>query len=792
MDLNSKVMDLNSKVMDLNSTVMHYTWNQKPKEGGGVLNKLDRIMSNIEFIGSFPGAYTIFQPYRISDHSPAVLKIPGSTFNKPKPFKFFNFISFKSQFLEVVSNSWNNHVTGHNMFKVVSKLKALKKPLSKMVYDQGNLHDRVNNLRRELDEVQTALDANPDDINLREEAAIYLHSFNEAKLAEDENDNVFSGSNVVEAFVSHYDKFLGSSMACDNLNSDGLFHDKVSDVVNANMVRPVSDEEIKMAMFSIGDNKSPGPDGYTFAFFKKAWDVVGMEICDAVRDFFLNGQILKEINHTFIALISKIPTPLRINDYQPISCCNMIYKCISKILTNRIIEGVSEVVSENQSAFIPGRNISDNILITQELMHNYHRKRGYPRCAFKVDIQKAYDTVDWRFLENILEGFGFHPTMIKWTMACVTSTSFSISLNGDIHGYFKGKRGLRQGDPLSPYLFTLVMEVLTLMLKKRVDLSESFRYHHHCENLQIINVCFADDLFLFARGNVESAMVIMESLDEFKSTSGLVPSISKSTAFFCNVVNHVKTAILNVMPFSEGTLPVKYLGVHLISSRLLNKDCKVLVEHAKNRIGDWKNKSLSFAGRLQLCKSVISSMQVYWASVIAIPKGIIYDIQQLILGFLWCNGESCRGKAKVVWVNICLPTREGEGGLGLRSLDLFNQALMSKHIWNIVTNKESLWVRWIHSYKLRGRSFWAIPLNGVDMSWGWRKLLQLRVLVRPYIWTKLGNSNSASAWHDTWDPQGPLIRLISPSDISSEGFSLTSLDACSSLVGYGYRISGVS
>ncbi|GKC22949.1 putative reverse transcriptase domain, reverse transcriptase zinc-binding domain protein [Tanacetum coccineum] len=406
--------------MDLNSTGMHYTWNQKPKEGGGVLNKLDRIMSNIEFIDSFPGAYAIFQPYRISDHSPAVLKILGSTFNKPKPFKFFKFISFK------VSNSWNNHVTGHNMFKVVSKLKALKKPLRKMVYDQGNLHDRVNNLRRELDEVQTAVDANPDDINLREEASIYLHS--------DENDNVFSGSNVAEAFVSHYDKFLGSSMACDNLNSDGLYHDKVFDVVNANMVRPVSDKEIKTDMFSIGDNKSPGPD---------------------------------------------------------------------------------EVVSENQSAFIPGINISDNIFITQELMHNYHRKRGPLRCAFKVDIQKAYDTVDWRFLENILEGFGFHPTMIKWTMACVTSTSFSISLNGDIHGYFKGKRGLRQGDPLSPYLFTLVMEVLTLMLKRRVDLSESFRYHHHCENLQIINVCFADDLFLFARGNVESAMVIMESLDEF-------------------------------------------------------------------------------------------------------------------------------------------------------------------------------------------------------------------------------------------------------------------------------------
>ncbi|GKA96079.1 sugar transport protein 13 [Tanacetum coccineum] len=473
----------NLEVMDLNSTGMHYTWNQKPKEGGGVLKKLDRIMSNIEFMDSFPGAYAIFQPYRIFDNSPAVLKIPGSTFNKPKLFKFFNFISFKINFLEVVSNSWNNHVNGHNMFKVVSKLKALKKSLRKMVYDQGNLHDHVNNLRRKLDEVQKALDANPEDLNLKEEEAIYLQSFNEAKLDEE--------------------RFLQQKAKIEWLE-----------------------------------------------------DVVGAEVCDAVRDFFLNGQILKEINHTFIALIPKIPTPLRLNDYRPISCCSVIYKCISKILTNRIIKGVMEVVSKNQSAFIPRRNISDNILITQELMHNYHRKRGPPRCAFKVDIQKAYDMVDWRFLENILEGFGFYPTMIKWILACVTSTSFSISLNGDIHGYFKGKRGLRQCDPLSPYLFTLVMEVLTLMLKRRVYLSESFRYHHHCENLQIINICFADDLFLFARGNVESAMVIMESLDEFKSTSGLVPSV----------------------------LPIKYLGVPLISSRLLNKDCKVLVEQAKCNI----------------------------------------------------------------------------------------------------------------------------------------------------------------------------------------------------------------
>ncbi|GJV05570.1 hypothetical protein Tco_1343226 [Tanacetum coccineum] len=616
----------NIEVMDINSTGLHFTWNQKLKDGDGVLKKLDRIMGNIEFIDSFPGAHAIFQPYRISDHSLAVLKIPTLTSTKPKPFKLFNFIMFKSKFLEVVADFWNRNVEGHTMFQVVNKMKSLKKPLRKLVHNHGNLHDRVSKLRAELDEVQKALDLDQNNQILREEEAMYVEAFNIAKLDE-------------ERFLKQKAKI--DNMECEDLNIDGLFQNKVSGTSYLDMVRQVSDDEIKNAMFDIGDDKAPGLDGFTSAFFQKG-----------------------------------------------------------KILTNRIIGGIKEVVSENQSAFVPSRRISDNILITQELMHSYPRNRGPTRCAFKVDIQKAYDMVDWNLLRKILKCFGFHPIMIKWIMACVTSTSFSLSINGDIHGYFKGKRGLRQEDPLSPYLFTLVMEVLTLILKRKVSLSESFRYHKHCEELQLINVFFADDLLIFARGDMDYARLIMEALDEFKFTSGLV---------------------------LKGELPVKYLGVPLISSRLLNRDCKVLIEQVKNRIGDWKNKSLSFARRLQL-----------W--------------------FLWCNGEYKCGKAKVAWSDICL--RKSEGGLGLRSLEIFNMALMTTHIWNIVSNKESLWVRWIHTYKLRGRSFWDIPMKN-DVSWGWLKLLQLCDLVWPFFWVSLRNGRSTSIWFDNWCSYCPLIRFLS-------------------------------
>ncbi|GJU64240.1 putative RNA-directed DNA polymerase, eukaryota, reverse transcriptase zinc-binding domain protein [Tanacetum coccineum] len=262
--------------------------------------------------------------------------------------------------------------------------------------------------------------------------------------------------------------------------------------------------------------------------------------------------------------------------------------------------------------------------------------------------------------------------MIRWIMACVTSASYSISINGNIHGYFKGKRGLRQGDPLSPYLFTLVMEILTLILQRRVRLSDSFRYHKHCEELGIINVCFADDLFIFARVEVDSAKVIMDSLNEFKRVSGLNPSIPKSTAFFCNVLNHGLLRFLLRWP-SIGS-------------------------------GDWKNK---------FCLSGIFN-----------------------------NGEYKRGKAKVAWNVICLPKREG--GLGLRSLKVFNLALMTTHIWNIVSNKESLW--------------------------SWRKLLQLTEFVRPFFRSCIGNGMKTSLLYDSWCSHCPFSRFLSPRDITREGY----------------------
>ncbi|GKB74635.1 hypothetical protein Tco_0936047 [Tanacetum coccineum] len=585
-----EMMTKNVEITDVNSTGLHYTWNQKSKCDYGILKKMDRVMANLRFTSEFPSSYVVFQLYRISDHASAVLKIQKISSDKPKPFKFFNFLSYKPEFLQVVTNQWGIYVNGHNMFRLVKRLRASS--------------------------------------SLRDEEAVYLDAFNQATLDEerylkqkakiewlrvgDTNSGYFHRS--VKANVSR----SRSEDTVAPLDEDGLFTHNLNSDKALFMVRQVTNEEIKDAIFNIGNDKAPGPDGFTSIFFKKAWDIVGNDVCNAVKDFLSNGQILREINHTIIALLPKVSTPSKINDYRLISCCNVIYKCISKIITNRIKNGLDDVVSLNQSAFILGRSISDNILLTQELMHNYHLNRGHPRCAFKIDIQKAYDTVSWKFLNNILMGFGFHKTMIKWIMACVSSTSYSINVNGELHGYFQGKE---------------------------------------------------DDLIMFSRGDIQSAKILMKALEEFKCASGLVP------------------------------------------------------KRVQKRIGDWKNKWLSFAGRLQLCLSVISSMHVYWASVFILSVGIINDIEQLMCGFLCCQGELQRGKVKVAWKDVCLP--KVEGGLGIRKLERFNIALMSSYIWKILTSKESLWVRWIHSYKVRRRSFWDVPLGSnvtnliLDNAWSW-------------------------------------------------------------------------
>ncbi|GKB64760.1 RNA-directed DNA polymerase, eukaryota, reverse transcriptase zinc-binding domain protein [Tanacetum coccineum] len=442
------------EIEDLKSCGIHFTWiksRQNPESG--ILKKIDRVMGNNNFMGTFCNSTAHFLPHLSSDHCHAVLIMPKVLSRKKRAFKFTNYVADKPEFLEIVEKEWNIETSGCKMYKLVQKLKAMKFHMKNLNWKHGNLYEIVESWKVKLKNVQMQVDKDPHNVALKTEEARTLKEYmiamqdeekflyqkakitwmsdgdrnsrffhevikgrihkNRIDMVCNEKGERFEGKSVADQFVSH---FLGKAMQVNPFVPNSLNLKKVSMEDAASMVKPVTNEEIKCALFDICDSKAPRPDGYTSKFYKKAWSIVGDDVCSAVKEFFLKGKMLGEINATLITLVPKLSTPMKVSDYRPITCCNVLYKIINKILTNRIKSALCKIVSPCQSAFIPGRQITDNILLTQELLRGYNWKNGPKRVAMKIDIQKAYDTVNRDFLEEVLKEFNFPKEMVHWVM----------------------------------------------------------------------------------------------------------------------------------------------------------------------------------------------------------------------------------------------------------------------------------------------------------------------------------------------------------------------------------------
>ncbi|GJU07260.1 RNA-directed DNA polymerase, eukaryota, reverse transcriptase zinc-binding domain protein [Tanacetum coccineum] len=416
---------------DIKSTDLFFTRIKSPlKPDISIMKKLDKILVNGSFMTDFPDAYGQFMPFMTLDHSTTILSFPKRLIKKRRAFRFTNYVVNKEEFLPTVEEVWNKEVTCHNMYKVVQKLKAIKHPMRK----NGNLAEKVELCRGKLKASQEDMVKNPHDKDAKVKEAECLADyfaaledeekfmFQKAKvdwissgdrnikylykvITSKRNINIimsvcnekgerFEGNLVAHKFVQYFQRFLGTNEKGIAMNTKNLFTNRLTVEGTAKVVTDVTDKEIKEAMFDISENKAPGLNGFTFAFFKHYWSIIGKKVCQAIKEFFCSGKLLGEINATLITLISKIPQPNKVSDFRPIACCNVIYKCIIKILTNRIKGSLDKLVNISQSAFIPRRVTQDNLMITQELLKGYNYKNGAGRCALKIDIAKAYDTVD--------------------------------------------------------------------------------------------------------------------------------------------------------------------------------------------------------------------------------------------------------------------------------------------------------------------------------------------------------------------------------------------------------------
>ncbi|KAL0439816.1 UNVERIFIED_CONTAM: hypothetical protein Slati_2464600 [Sesamum latifolium] len=377
-------------------------------------------------------------------------------------FRFDNFLAKQPEFLNAVHGVWRHQIYGTKMYGVVCKLKALKVTFRAQRKIKGNLSNNVCLAKEFLEKAQGLFDMFKEDILLQLVQwcrAIYCKAveIETSMLRQRAKLNWFKhGDQCSKIFFRKINakrakqrSLLGGLSQRRSLNFDflqpHLKHTLTIEEANG-LLLPVTQTEIKEAFFDISEDSAPGPDGYTSAFFKAAWPEIGNDICAAVTECFVSGRLLKQLNATLLVLIPKVQLPVRVSDFRPIACCNVVYKAISKILVQCMQRVLHMLIDYSKNAFVPGRSIADSILLAQELLAGYNQVRLPQRCTIKVDIQKAYDSVNWDFILESLKIFNFPSRFISWIEQCMTTATFSLSLNGSIHGFFKGSRGIRQGD----------------------------------------------------------------------------------------------------------------------------------------------------------------------------------------------------------------------------------------------------------------------------------------------------------------------------------------------------------
>ena len=262
------------------------------------------------------------------------------------------------------------------------------------------------------------------------------------------------------------------------------------------MERPFEEAEIFGVVMDFDGDKTLGPDGFLMAFFQTCWVVIKTNLLEVFHFFFFNNnaQFEKSLNATFISLIPKKSNVVEVRDFRPISLIGGVYKIITKVLANRLKMVLGDIVHESQNAFVKGRQILDSVLITNECLDS-KLKSGVPGVLCKLNVEKAYDHVNWDFLIYMLDRCGFHEKWRRWVFFCISSVKFPILINGTPCGFFESSRGIRQGDPLSPLLFVIVMNAFSKMLDKAVrdGLMSGFRVGPTGNSLQVSHLLFIDD-----------------------------------------------------------------------------------------------------------------------------------------------------------------------------------------------------------------------------------------------------------------------------------------------------------
>jgi len=399
----------------------------------------------------------------------------------------------------------------------------------------------------------------------------------------------------------------------------------ITDEHNTLLLKPISLEEVDDAVHQLKAGKAPGPDGFTSNFFHHFWDLDKWEVWQVVEELRTLRWMYPGLNATFIALIPKEEESSTPDKFRPIALCNIIYKIVSKVIASRLKPLLPLLISPEQTGYVEGRQITDGIILTHEIIHSLkHTKK--PSMLLKLDLSKAFDSISWEYLQKVLQAFGFAPSWIRWINSLISSSFFSILINGIPSPTFRPSRGIRQGDPISPFMFFILAEGLGRSIKEAL-------HSHHLKGLAFhqapafLHQQFVDDNLLFGHPSVQEARALKSILADFSEASGALINKVKSQILFFNTSPSIQRPIARILGFSIASLSSKYLGAPLFATALKHASWNNLLENLEARLFLWTHRALNMASRLVLIKAVLQTMPLYVFSILAAPKWVLKGIK---------------------------------------------------------------------------------------------------------------------------------------------------------------------
>ncbi|KAG7582623.1 Zinc knuckle CX2CX4HX4C [Arabidopsis suecica] len=666
--------------------------------------RLDRALGNSAWFHLFPRVHAEYLERIGSDHRPLLTRFVNENQSFFGRFMFDKRWTSKPETMEIIRQGWNQDSSNGNL-SLFDRIAACRRSLSHWKRSsQSNSKTAIKLLREKLEkegskqfpnfnllrtwrweladayraeEVYWKQRSHENWLHNGDRNTKYFHGSVQRKRAQNKIFSLidergveqFSDGSKGNIAVDYFQQLFTSSQPTDASVLLSGMTPRVTQAMNVELTKPITNEEIKQAVFSIKSSSAPGADA---------------------------------------------------------------------------------IVSDAQGAFVSGRLISDNILIAHEMVHAL---RTNPDCdedfmAIKTDMSKAYDRVEWNFLEELFHRLGFDQKWIHWIMVCVRSVTYSVLLNGNSYGFIKPERGLRQGDPLSPFLFILCAEALVHIMNtaEQEGRISGLRLTQSCPSVQ--HLLFADDSLFICRATFKEGSEILQCLKLYGDASGQEINFQKSSITYGKKLDPIMKHLLGLfMGITKEGGAGKYLGLPECFSGSKRELLAYITDKLKSRLTGWYAKTLSLGGKEVLLKSVAMALPVYAMSCFRLTKHQCQQLTSAMTSFWWNSCEEQKKMHWVSWEKMCKTKQDG--GLGFREVSDFNQALLAKQAWRLLSEPSSLLARVFKARYYNRREF-LHAAAGSRPSYAWRSFLHGRELLEKGLMKVIGNGQSTNVWTEKW------------------------------------------